>query len=64
MNTAINQYDAQEFDYRVQFRSTSGSADPAREEPKSNAPRFRRKRGGHPMQFNGMHRRRTKKIRW
>ena len=30
----------------------------------SNTPRYSRRRGKSPAQFNGMHRRRSKKIKW
>jgi len=54
-------YDEQSADYKVSYR-------PAQQRSSQTAaPSGRpigRRRGKAPVQFNGMHRRRTKKIRW
>lgn len=60
MNAAISNYDDNEFDYR------SGE-NRKRVSPPSHARRSRhsaRRRAKAPVQFNGIHRRRSKKINW
>ncbi|MCA9148031.1 MAG: hypothetical protein KDA92_01965 [Planctomycetales bacterium] len=60
MNAAISNYDEQDFNYRSRDASNKVSGP-------SHARRSRntsRRRGKAPEQFNGIHRRRTKKISW
>lgn len=61
MNATILQAtDGNEVAYRVDFR-------PSRTAPSqrsSNRPTFGRRRRNNPTQFNGIHRRRRKKIAW
>ena len=60
MNAAISNYDDNEFDYRsVENRK--------RVSPPSHSRRSRhsaRRRAKAPVQFNGIHRRRSKKMNW
>jgi hypothetical protein len=60
MNAHITDYSEQEMEYQVDFRRKHR---PARAQ-NSNRPSFRRKRGSEPQSFNGIHRRRAKRIRW
>lgn len=48
-------------DYSVSFRSSSGKKEWSSRDRRSS---FGRRRGKGPVQFNGIHRRRQKKIRW
>ncbi len=61
MNATIYQAtDGNELAYHIEFR-------PARKAPtlqKANRPVFGRRRKNNPKQFNGIHRRRRKKIAW
>jgi hypothetical protein len=60
MNASISNYDEQEFQYRAREVSNKLT-------PPSHARRSRnsaRRRGKSPEQFNGIHRRRSKKINW
>ena len=59
MNATNYQSNAQDMDYQV-------SARPARTASRPNAQRASnsRRRRSTPQQFNGIHRRRRKKIRW
>lgn len=60
MNATLNQYyDGLECDFKIHL-STSTRATTSR----PSAPIYRRRRGKAPSQFNGIHRRRRKKIRW
>ena len=59
MNAAMNMYEEQEFSYSAKTRPAVGNNSPKR----TNRANFGR-RGKSPQSFNGMHRRRTKKIRW
>ncbi len=62
MNYLIHDFDDSESTYSVHFRKNSdGSADKT---ARSSRPIMGRRRGKSPQQFNGMHRRRRKKIRW
>ncbi|MCA9264895.1 MAG: hypothetical protein KDA60_13640 [Planctomycetales bacterium] len=60
MNINAREFFEQESDAPVRFRHTSSSDTDAR---KSRRPSFGR-RGKSPQQFNGIHRRRKKKIQW
>jgi len=60
MNAAITQFADKEPDYKVEFRHRET---PSRS-TKSNSPRFARKRGKQPQSFNGIHRRRKKRVQW
>lgn len=60
MNTAITHYEENDLNYKVQFRSVSAPDRPAR---KANRPSHGQKRSKGPVSFNGIHRRRNKKIR-
>ena len=60
MNAAISHYDEQEFIYGSRENQKKAA-------PPSHARRSRhsaRRRAKNPVQFNGMHRRRSKKINW
>ena len=60
MNASISSYDDNEFDYR------SGE-NRKRVSPPSHSRRSRHsahRRGKAPVQFNGIHRRRSKKMNW
>ena len=58
MNAALTDYQDQEFDYTISFRTNkSPSAG-----NKSRRTQFGR--GKQPISFNGIHRRRKKQIRW
>jgi hypothetical protein len=60
MNAAISNYDEQDFEYRNREKRQKLT-------PPSHARRSRhsaRRRGKSPDQFNGIHRRRSKKISW
>lgn len=60
MNATINQYyDGLECNFKVEFRHRQATA-PSKS---SNRPSHSR-RGQSPLQFNGIHRRRRKKIMW
>ncbi|MEM8678204.1 MAG: hypothetical protein AAGF97_02510 [Planctomycetota bacterium] len=62
MNASSNSFN-DDFDQAVSFRrssSTSGTTNANRAKRGS----FGRRRGKGPQQFNGIHRRRTKKISW
>ena len=59
MNAKINLYEDQEETTFVKARPGAGSKSPQ----STNRSTFGR-RGKIPQSFNGMHRRRTKKIRW
>ena len=61
MNMSENTYtDDGNVEYSVKFRTSNGSAASKRPEQ----PTMGRRRGKTPQQFNGIHRRRRKKIRW
>ena len=45
----------------VQYRNESSKTTKT---PRANRSSFGRRRGSSPQQFNGIHRRRCKKIRW
>ena len=61
MNMSENTYaDDGNVEYSVKFRKSGGSTATKR----SHQPTFGRRRGKTPQQFNGIHRRRRKKIRW
>ena len=60
MNAAISNYDEQEFNYRSRENRKTST-------PPSHARRSRQFGAGGvktPVQFNGIHRRRSKKINW
>jgi hypothetical protein len=60
MNAANSNYDEQDFNYRSREQNSKAT-------PPSHARRSRhsaRRRGKAPEQFNGIHRRRSKKINW
>lgn len=59
MNAYTNQ-DELTTEYKVDFRAAKSRTRQAASE--KNRPSSRRGKG--PVQFNGIHRRRTKKIRW
>lgn len=59
MNYLISNFDDNESGYVVQFRSHEAPS-----ESKAKRPTMGRRRGKAPQQFNGIHRRRNKKIRW
>jgi hypothetical protein len=60
MNAASSNYDDQEFSYRArENRDVSSAPNHAR-----RARALGRRRGKAPAQFNGIHRRRRKKISW
>jgi hypothetical protein len=60
MNYLIDSIDDQA-NYSVSYRSTTNPDKPERE---SNRRNFGHRRGKSPVCFNGIHRRRRKKIRW
>lgn len=60
MNISTNNLDDNSFEYSVKTRRTGGGDS----KPSSRRQTFGRKRGKGPQQFNGIHRRRKKKIRW
>jgi hypothetical protein len=60
MNATLNQYyDGVEFDFAI-VRSQPRRASAQR----PSQPTYRRRKACTPLQFNGIHRRRRKKIRW
>lgn len=59
MNAAMTMYEDQELSYSVQARPKSGNV----RKQRVNRPSYGR-RGKNPQSFNGIHRRRSKKIRW
>ena len=61
MNAAITRYEDQEFSYSVKARPKTGINRPQRT---TNRPSYGRRRGKSPTSFNGMHRRRQRKLRW
>ncbi len=60
MNAAISHYDDQEFRYRAREIRTTLSRPSHSRRSRHSA----RRRGKSPVQFNGIHRRRHKKITW
>ncbi len=61
MNATINQYyDGPECEFKVEF----GSSRTSFQTKVSHRPTYSRRRGKTPLQFNGIHRRRRKKIKW
>ena len=60
MNASTSQYEAPGAEFRVSFREEGGT----RNSPSARRPKFGRKRGKGPQLFNGIHRRRKKKINW
>lgn len=60
MNAAISNYDEQEFNYRSRDASNKVTGPSHSRRSREGA----RRRGKSPEQFNGIHRRRTKKINW
>ena len=58
MNAALTDYQDQEFDYTISFRTNKGPSAGT----KSRHTRY--VRGKRPVSFNGIHRRRNKLIRW
>ena len=63
MNAAVDHYEGQELDYQIGNR-TSNSVTNRGGFKSSNRPQYSRNRGKGPRQYNGMHRRRRKKIQW
>ena len=64
MNAAMTQYDDEGPEYRVEDRR-SNHRDAARDEmARSQQASYRRSRGRSPQQYNGIHRRRRKRISW
>ncbi len=62
MNAAITAYEDHEINYGVSIRRHENVNRVTAKS--SNTPRYGRRRGQSPAQFNGMHRRRSKKIKW
>jgi hypothetical protein len=62
MNYLINDMDDAQPVYEVKFRTASAAS--TRSADHGNRRSFGRRRGKSPQQFNGIHRRRNKKIRW
>ena len=61
MNAAITMYEEQEFSYSMKNRPSTPKRTPFR----TNRPSYgRRSRSNGPQSFNGIHLRRSKKIRW
>jgi hypothetical protein len=60
MNAANSNYDEQEFNYR--YRDSKKTTAPPSHSRRSR--HSARRRVKTPAQFNGMHRRRSKKINW
>ncbi len=60
MNTAITHYEDREIEYQVFTRKTAVPPQPKR----AQRAIYARRRGKTPSSFNGMHRRRNKKVRW
>ena len=61
MNAATTNYEEQEFDYVARSRRGDTVSAPQR----SKRPEYSSKsRGQAPSRFNGIHRRRSKKIKW
>ena len=60
MNISVNNFDDQSFEYSVKERQEGEG----RPKNRSQRQTFGRRRGKTPQQFNGIHRRRKKKIRW
>ena len=65
MNAAVTIYESTDFDYKVDGVERSYKSPTNSYSRKRNQPTYRRRRGGgNPVQFNGIHRRRCKKIKW
>ena len=62
MNAALTTNEDHEFNYGVSIRRYESSSRATAKS--SNTPRYSRRRGKATAQFNGMHRRRSKKIKW
>jgi len=62
MNAVVTAYEDHEINYGVSIRRYESSNRATAKS--SNTPRYSRRRGKSPAQFNGMHRRRSKKIKW
>jgi len=60
MNAAITTYTDNDFDYKVDFRENATGDPPAR----SGKAAYGRRRGKRPESYNGMHRRRKRRIKW
>jgi hypothetical protein len=60
MNAAISNYEDNDFSYRSREKSKKLTP-PSHSRRSSNSAR---RRGKSPEQFNGIHRRRSKKINW
>lgn len=61
MNISAKNYE-NSAEFTVSFRHVSGSSTPKTRTRREGS--FGRRRGRGPQQFNGIHRRRKKKIRW
>ena len=64
MNAAVTNYDTIDFEFRSEAGTSNTGRRKAPSRSSNNRPSFGRKRGKHPQQLNGMHRRRKKKISW
>lgn len=61
MNAAISNFDDNEFSYRSREKQTKSKEVPNHSRRSSASAR---RRGKAPEQFNGMHRRRRRKLSW
>lgn len=60
MNATMVDYAGHDFLYSLKIRRNEGPRRPKQ----AASPRYSRRRGKSPLSFNGIHRRRTKKILW
>lgn len=60
MNASMTNYDEVQVEYKVKHSSSSDSST----RKSSNKFSYGRSRGKHPSSANGIHRRRSKRIRW
>lgn len=60
MNYLNSNFEDDQASFTVSYRTTAKQEKPVREQRGG----FGRRRGTSPVQFNGIHRRRRKKIRW
>jgi len=60
MNAAVTAYVEQEFEYKAEFRAKAT----ANSVSSTSRPNYSRRRGKRPASFNGIHRRRQRKIKW
>ena len=60
MNASVSTYGEAEFDYKVEFNYADTTERPVRR----NRLSYGRRRGKQPRSYNGIHRRRQRRIKW